>query len=1267
MGRSLSFCVVLAFLVLASAALVPPVHGAVPQAIVGWGNDNYGQVSQTPTDTVYTAIAAGELHSLALRADGSIVIWGADADGVVSQTPAGTGFTAVAAGMRHCLALRADGSIVSWGDDAYFQVRNTPAGTGFTAIAAGNKHSVALRANGSIVSWGDTMLGQVSQTPSGTGYTAVAAGGYHSVALRANGSIVSWGDNQFGQVSGTPSGTGYTAVAAGGHHSVALRADGSIVSWGLNIQGQVSQTPSGTGFTDIAAGGDNSVALRADGSIVSWGQDYYGEVSGTPAGTGYTAIAAGYAHGLALLLVPAPAIDLEASVSVDSGVTWLETDTAPGPYLPIGTPPQFRFTVTNTGNVALANVTVTDSVLGPIALSATTLEPGASVAKITVGTWAGGAYAATATAAATYGTQTVTASDPVHYIGIDQTPVAGFIANVTSGMAPLAVRFTNASSGNGITGLSWDFGDGATTTEADPVHTFAAAGTYTVNLTVTNSVGSNSTTVTVTATEPVLVASPDHYTTAEDTPLVVDAPGVLGNDTYFGARSASTLAGPSHGTVDLKANGSFTYMPAADFHGTDSFTYTMTAGTYMSDPATVSIAVTDLNDPPVATFTLSPAAPTVLGPVVFTDRSTDTDGTIADRSWTFGDGASSSEQSPTHQYTASGYYMVNLTVTDDDRASSTRTLMVRVTSTPVPERVPQSIVSWSSDDDWVSQTSESAEYTAISAGYYYDLALRADGSIASWGPFSASPEVYEEFPEHRPPSGTGFTAVAAGWTHGVAVRANGSLVSWGSDNWSTWRSGLTFFSGQVSRTPSGTGYTAVAAGKDHSVALRDDGSIVNWGSIFNPDSEYGAYPSLQPPAGGGFVAVAAGDYHNVALRADGSIASWGDDTYGQISQTPTGTGFTAIAAGAHHSLALRADGSIASWGDDTFGQVRDTPTGTGFTAIADGFGHCLAVRADGSIVGWGDDTHDEVSQTPAGTGYTAVSAGKGHSVALVVPAPDIGITIQMNGFDANASPVRSVRIGANITWTYMVTNTGNVPLSEIIVVDDPGGIPGGNVTVGTIASLATGASSNLTRTGTATVGQYASMGTVTGTYEAVSVTASYPCLYIGTGLGGGPPTPGGPPTSPPVAAFAATPSIGTAPLSVTFTDSSSGIVNSSHWEFGDGATSTARNPVHTFADAGRYTVNLTITNIAGSNSTTRTVTVAAPFIAVPPCTELPTDTNGDGLYDDVNGNGRPDFADVVLYFNQMSWIAANEPLAFFDFNGNGRIDFPDVVRLFNDL
>ncbi|NLX49627.1 MAG: hypothetical protein GXY82_07145 [Methanospirillum sp.] len=64
---------------------------------------------------------------------------------------------------------------------------------------------------------------------------------------------------------------------------------------------------------------------------------------------------------------------------------------------------------------------------------------------------------------------------------------------------------------------------------------------------------------------------------------------------------------------------------------------------------------------------------------------------------------------------------------------------------------------------------------------------------------------------------------------------------------------------------------------------------------------------------------------------------------------------------------------------------------------------------------------------------------------------------------------------------------------------------------------------------------------------------------------------------------------------------------------------------------------------------------------------LPRDTDADGKYDDVNGNGGADFADIVLYFNLISYIAVKSPLEAYDYNGNGRIDFADVTWLFAHL
>ena len=77
-------------------------------------------------------------------------------------------------------------------------------------------------------------------------------------------------------------------------------------------------------------------------------------------------------------------------------------------------------------------------------------------------------------------------------------------------------------------------------------------------------------------------------------------------------------------------------------------------------------------------------------------------------------------------------------------------------------------------------------------------------------------------------------------------------------------------------------------------------------------------------------------------------------------------------------------------------------------------------------------------------------------------------------------------------------------------------------------------------------------------------------------------------------------------------------------------------------------------------------TVQQPVV-LPGMTDLPTDPDNDGIYEDLNGNGRVDFADVTLFFAQMEWVAANEPVDLFDFNGNGRIDFADITALFAEV
>src|SRR5207245_1427523 len=116
------------------------------------------------------------------------------------------------------------------------------------------------------------------------------------------------------------------------------------------------------------------------------------------------------------------------------------------------------------------------------------------------------------------------------------------------------------------------------------------------------SLDSNAATVTisVTAVNDAPMAVNDSYTIDEDGTLTVGAPGVLGNDSDIDSATitAVLVAGPAHGTLTLNANGSFTYTPAGNYAGPDSFTYKANDGSLDSSVATVSITVTAVNDAP---------------------------------------------------------------------------------------------------------------------------------------------------------------------------------------------------------------------------------------------------------------------------------------------------------------------------------------------------------------------------------------------------------------------------------------------------------------------------------------------------------------------------------------------------------------------------------------------------------------------------------------------------------------------------------------------
>jgi PKD repeat protein len=87
--------------------------------------------------------------------------------------------------------------------------------------------------------------------------------------------------------------------------------------------------------------------------------------------------------------------------------------------------------------------------------------------------------------------------------------------------------------------------------------------------------------------------------------------------------------------------------------------------------------------------------------------------------------------------------------------------------------------------------------------------------------------------------------------------------------------------------------------------------------------------------------------------------------------------------------------------------------------------------------------------------------------------------------------------------------------------------------------------------------------------------------------------------------------------------------------------------------------------------TTRNGVLEVVRVLGPPSVEEnlppPRDLDGDGLYEDINGNGRLDYDDVVKFFRHFDDSVITQYSRYYDFNRNGRLDYDDIVELFKKV
>jgi len=318
------------------------------------------------------------------------------------------------------------------------------------------------------------------------------------------------------------------------------------------------------------------------------------------------------------------------------------------------------------------------------------------------------------------------------------TPIPDFTASPVSVTTGALVNFTDLSSGT-VTSWSWDFGDGGTSTAQHPVHTYSASGLYTVALTATGPSGSNTETKIdfITVSDP---AVPVADFSASST-LVY-----LGNGVAFTDLSTGSVTGWSWTFGD--GGTSAIQHPSHTYAATGRYTVTLTVtGPGGSDvEAKLNYVTVVQAGGPQAAFSGTPTSVAVGSPVAFTDAST---GLVDTWSWSFGDGSTSSQQHPSHAYSAAGYYTVTLTVSGPN-GSDTETKVNYITAgQPAPVAsfygTPQygaspltvtftdtstgAVTSWSWNfGDGSTSTAQHPTHTyTFSPGTYFTVSLTATG------------------------------------------------------------------------------------------------------------------------------------------------------------------------------------------------------------------------------------------------------------------------------------------------------------------------------------------------------------------------------------------------------------------------------------------------------------------------------------------------------------------------------------------------------------
>jgi len=780
-------------------------------------------------------------------------------------------------------------------------------------------------------------------------------------------------------------------------------------------------------------------------------------------------------------------------------------------------------------------------------------------------------------------------------------PETNFGSNATSGNAPLSVQFKDEST-NSPTSWEWNFGDGKTSTEQTPSHTYETVGTYTVNLTATNYGGSNSTTKT------------DYITVTSDTsaPVASFTPDASSGQTPFTVKFTDTTTGKvsswnwefGDGSTSKEQNPTHTYVAAG------SYTVTLTAtGPGGSNTAT--------SDKPI-TVSASLTSPSYNGGIPLTIAQ---NGTVSGGLWydSYPGFSTSAQKTFTlPDYTKIKWARLYVTVYDGHMENNYRgnvsididangdskyetqktenfdtTYLFPGTGGIGPvwlsdhmNRVTSDYLMWYDLTDLINGQKVNVQATTTKVDSSFDGRVKAMTLVVAYDDGDSDQVYYWVNQGHDTVNPLDDT-----YTGSTAFGTSSLEKGWSSANLTA------IFLASVDGTYSFQGTkmaSGVKSGSYYGSNTWDISSLLTAGQDSKLDynkqeSNYYKVPlalmsvrytssSPELPTADFKADVTNGAAPLTVNFTDLSTGSptswlWDFDNDGTVDSTEQNPVYTYTAAGNYTvNLTVSNAGGNDSEVKTDYIIVSEPLPGApvaNFTATPTSGTAPLTVNFKDQSTGtvssysWDFNNDGNIDSTEQSPSYTYAAAGS-YTVNLTITGPGGSDSEVKTGYVkvTGSSP------GKPVAAFSASPASGKAPLT-VTFTDTSTGTP-----TKWKWSFGDGASSTIQnpKHKYPKAGKYTVILTVTNAKGSNTVTKTEHIKVI----------------EKPVANFNSSIMSGKAPLSVVFTDTSTGTPATWKWTFGDGTSSTQQNPTHKYSKAGTYTVILTVKNAVGSNTVTKT-------------------------------------------------------------------------------